>query len=364
MFVRTFIWMLILLFPFTGWLNLFGIALATAIGRIVLRSALIKYKVHVVKRIVHVRAIFDHADRKQTAFRLALLIFLVVLPLFLNNYYLDILTNVWIYCILALGLNIVVGMTGLLDLGYISFYAVGAYSYALLSTKLGLPFWPGILVGGVIAALFGVGLGLVTLRLKGDYLAIVTLGFLHIVHLVLNNWDSLTNGPNGIMNIPMPSLGGFEFSLPIHFYYLLLVIVLLAVFTISRVCDSRIGRAWVSIREDEIAAASMGVEVVEKKVMAFAMGAFWAGVAGVLFAAKYAFISPESFTFFETVIVLAMVVLGGMGTMAGPIVGAVILTLLPEFLRGFASYRMLLFGLALIVMMIFRPQGLVGKQSG
>ncbi len=286
---------------------------------------------------------------------------LIFFPLQLNNYYLDVLTTAGIYVVLALGLNIVVGMAGLLDLGYISFYAIGAYTYAILSTQFGLPFWLGLPLGGMAAGLFGMLLGLVTLRLRGDYIAIVTLGFVQIIHLVLKNWDNVTNGPNGILNIPRPSLGPFLFHQPLHFYYLILLIAALTAFAVNRLNHSRVGRSWIAIREDEMAAQAMGVETTRMKVLAFVLGALWAGIAGVFFAGKMAFVSPASFTFFESVFVLTMVVLGGMGSIPGVILGAVVLIVLPEIFREFESYRMLLFGGAMVLMMIFRPQGLIGS---
>ena len=292
---------------------------------------------------------------------LVLLILLIFVPFALNNYYIDILTITGIYAILALGLNIVVGLAGLLDLGYIAFYAIGAYSYGILNTEFGIPFWPALLIGGLLAAFAGMFLGMITLRLRGDYLAIVTLGFLMIVHLILNNWDSLTHGPNGILGISSPSIGKFVFSEPIHFYYLILAISILAIFIINRINNSRIGRAWIAIREDEIAASAMGINVTSMKILAITLGASWAGVAGVFFAGRYSFISPESFTFLETVIVLSMVVLGGMGSIPGVILGAALLIILPEVLRGFQDYRMLVFGGAMVLMMVFRPQGLIGN---
>jgi len=285
---------------------------------------------------------------------------LVITPLFLNNYDLDVLTLAGIYIVLALGLNIVVGLAGLLDLGYVSFYAVGAYLYALLSTRFGISFWLALPLGGLAAAALGVALGVITLRLRGDYLAIVTLGFIQIVHLVLNNWDSVTRGPNGILGIGRPAIGSFVFSQPIHFYYLILVIDLITIFAVWRLSRSRIGRAWMAIREDETAAESMGMDTMRLKILAFALGATWAGIAGVFFAGKFAFVSPESFTFFESVIVLSMVVLGGLGSIPGVILGALTLVILPELLRGFQDYRMLFFGAALVGMMLFRPQGLLG----
>ncbi len=286
---------------------------------------------------------------------------LLIVPIFLNNYYLDILTLAWLYGLLAVGLNITVGLTGLLDLGYASFYGIGAYSYALLSTGIGLSFWLGLPFGGIVAALFGLILGFITLRLRGDYLAIVTLGFVQIVYLILNNWDSLTGGPNGILNIGQPTIAGVALHRPIHFYYLGLFFLAIISAGIYRLTHSQVGRAFSAIREDPIAAEAMGIDTTRMKILAFVLGAGVAGVAGVFFAAKYTFISPESFTFFESVWILTMVVLGGMGSLWGAILGAFLLTLLPEMLRGLDLYRMLIFGAILVLMMIVRPQGLLGK---
>ncbi len=287
-------------------------------------------------------------------------ILLMTLPLFLNNYYLDTINLALLYALLALGLNITVGFTGLLDLGYAAFYGIGAYVYALLSTGIGLSFWLGLPLGGVVAAFFGLVLGLITLRLRGDYLAIITLGFVQIIYLTLNNWDSLTQGPNGIMQIARPQIADLTLRTPLHFYYLILFFLIVAVIAVHRLLHSQIGRAWIAIREDEMAAEAMGIDTTRMKILAFVLGAAIAGIGGVFFAARYSFISPESFTFLESVRILSMIVLGGMGSIPGAILGAFLLTLLPELLRGLANYRMLIFGAALVLMMIFRPQGLWG----
>ncbi len=289
---------------------------------------------------------------------------LLIFPLFLNNYYLDILTLCWLYGILAIGLNIPVGLVGILDLGYAGFYGIGAYSYALLSTKAGFSFWIGVPLGAIIAAIAGLFLGIITLRLKGDYLAIVTLGFVQIVYLALNNWDSLTNGPNGILAIGQPRIGSFLLHQPIHLYYLALSFLVITALVVHRLTDSQIGRAFSSIREDSIAAEAMGIDTTRMKILAFMLGAGVAGIAGVFFAAKYTFISPDSFNFFESVRILTMVVLGGMGSLWGALLGACLLTLLPEMLRGLDLYRMLIFGATLVLMMIVRPQGFLGKTGG
>jgi len=284
-----------------------------------------------------------------------------LIPLGLNRYYVDVLTQVGIYVTLALGLNIVVGLAGLLDLGYVAFYAVGAYTYGLLSTRVGLSFWEVLPLGALLAAIVGVLLGIPVLRLKGDYLAIVTLGFGEMIRITLNNWDSFTRGPNGIIGIARPKILGFTFFSPIHYYYLVLAMVLFTIFVVGRLSRSRIGRAWTAMRDDEVAAAAMGINLMQTKLLAFGLGATWAGLAGVFFASKMTFISPESFTFFESVIILCMVVLGGMGSVRGVILGASLLVILPEVMRQFALYRMLIFGAAMVVMMVLRPQGLIAS---
>jgi branched-chain amino acid transport system permease protein len=268
-----------------------------------------------------------------------------------------------IYVILALGLNVVVGFAGLLNLGFVAFYAIGAYTYALLNTRFGFDFWSALPFSVGITSVFGFLLAIPALRLKGDYLAIVTLGFGEIVRLILNNWDSVTRGPNGISGISPPVI----FSMPIgklsSYYYLVLFFVVVTVFITRRVYASRIGRAWVALREDEIASSVMGINTTAYKLYAFAFGAFWAGLAGAIFAGKMQFVSPESFTFMESVLILCMVILGGLGSIAGVILGAFILGLLPEILREIQLYRMLALGIGLILLMIFRPQGLLGGKS-
>jgi len=286
-----------------------------------------------------------------------------------------------LYVMLALGLNIVVGFAGLLDLGYIAFYAVGAYVYALLaSPQLGLhlPFWVILPLGAAVAAFFGVILGAPTLKLRGDYLAIVTLGFGEIIRIFLNNLSrpvNITNGPQGIAGIDPFVLGGFRFDTPIKYYYLLLAAGLVIILVNLRLQNSRVGRAWEAIREDEIAARAMGIDTRNLKLLAFAMGASFGGVAGGMFSAIQAFISPESFVLVESIMVVSMVVLGGMGNIWGVILGAVLLSFVPEILRWTVTplqealfgriviepevIRMLLFGLALVLVMLYRPAGLL-----
>jgi branched-chain amino acid transport system permease protein len=293
---------------------------------------------------------------------LGLVLVALVLPLFVSMYEMDIYARALIYVGLGLGLNIVVGMAGLLNLGYAAFFAVGSYTYALLNHHYALDFWLALPLGGLFAALFGVILALPVLRLRGDYLAIVTLGFGEIVRLVLQNWDSFSFGPSGIANIARPTLFGREFGVQdsaIFIYYISLALVAVVIFVTKRFQDSRVGRALLALREDEIACEAMGIDKTGVKVMAFALGASFAGVFGVVFAAKQAFINPDSFTFIESAMILSIVVLGGMGSIVGVAIAAIILQLMPEYFRFMADYRMLIFGAALVLMMLFRPEGLV-----
>ncbi len=292
----------------------------------------------------------------------ALCFFVIGFPLLFSLYQINIMITALIYVMLGLGLNIVVGLAGLLDLGYVAFYAVGAYSYALLHYHFGIGFWIALPLGGLLSAFFGILLGYPVLRLRGDYLAIVTLGFGEIIRLILENWNEFSFGPSGIANIPRPGFFGIKMSLEghtIYLYYLMILLVLFTIFVVNRLQNSRIGRAWIALREDEIACQAMGIDKAKTKLTAFALGATWAGMGGVIFAAKTTFINPASFTIWESIIILCIVVLGGMGSIFGVISGAMILILLPEYLRAFSEYRMLIFGVVLVVMMIFRPGGII-----
>ncbi len=289
-------------------------------------------------------------------------IFFIAFPLVFSLYQIDIMTTALIYVVVGLGLNIVVGLAGLLDLGYVAFFAVGAYTYALLNVHFGLGFWVCLPIGGALGFIFGAVLGFPVLRLRGDYLAIVTLGFGEIIRLILENWNEFSFGPSGIANIPRPGLFGFDFSLHqshIYTYYLMIGLALMTIFVVRRLQDSRIGRAWMALREDEIACQAMGINKTRTKLSAFALGATWAGMGGVMFAAKTTFINPASFTIWESVIILCVVVLGGMGSVVGVVIGALVLKLLPEYFRAFSEYRMLIFGAVLVQMMVFRPGGII-----
>ena len=327
----------------------------------------------------------------------------VLLPFSGSRYYVDLGTLVLTYVMLGWGLNIVVGLAGLLDLGYVAFYAVGAYSYALLAETFGLGFWTCLPLAGILAAFWGVLLGFPVLRLRGDYLAIVTLAFGEIIRILLINWVSLTHGPDGITDIPRPTLFGLSFSMDggdgtvagffniepetiqrvIFLYYVILALALLTNWVALRLRRLPLGRAWEALREDEIACRSLGINVTNTKLTAFAIGAMFGGFAGAFFATRQAFISPESFTFIESATVLAIVVLGGLGSQLGVALAALVMVGGLEMLRDLLStigeqmgselfsglagelptYRMLIFGLGLVVMMVLRPRGLVSGRT-
>ena len=293
---------------------------------------------------------------------ITLAVFIVAFPFIFSMYQTNIMTTALIYVVVGLGLNIVVGLAGLLDLGYVAFYLVGAYSYALLNLHFGIGFWLALPIGAAFGFLFGILLGFPVLRLRGDYLAIVTLGFGEIIRLVMENWNQFSKGPSGIANIPRPGFFGIDLSLHqsiIYVYFVMIGMVIFTVFVVKRLQDSRLGRAWIALREDEVACQAMGIDKTRTKLSAFALGATWAGLGGVVFAAKTTFINPASFTLWESITILCIVVLGGMGSILGVIAGALILILLPEYLRAFSEYRMLLFGAVLVIMMVFRPEGII-----
>jgi branched-chain amino acid transport system permease protein len=313
----------------------------------------------------------------------ALLIFTLLVPVIFYNqrYILDLAILVLTYVMLGWGLNVVVGLAGLLDLGYVAFYAVGAYSYGLLATNFGWSFWICLPLAGILAAFWGVLLGFPVLRLRGDYLAIVTLAFGEIIRLVIINWQDLTGGPNGVSGIPRPSFFGIpldnsddglaaklgiEYS-PTHriifLFYLILALALLTNWATIRLRRLPIGRAWEALREDEVACRALGINTTTTKLTAFATGAMFGGFAGAFFATRQGFISPESFTFQESALVLAIVVLGGMGSQLGVALAALAMIGGFELFRSLEGYRMLVFGMAMVLIMIWRPRGLIGHRA-
>ncbi|MGH6619386.1 MAG: high-affinity branched-chain amino acid ABC transporter permease LivM [Alphaproteobacteria bacterium] len=304
---------------------------------------------------------------------------------FVDRYLLDLGVIVLTYVMLGWGLNIVVGLAGLLDLGYVAFYAVGAYSYALLALHFDLGFWECLPLAGAFAAFFGIILGFPVLRLRGDYLAIVTLGFGEIIRIILINWYSVTNGPNGISGIPRPSFFGLPFAadppegtVAFHqffgleyastqriafLYYVILALALVTNLFTLRIRRLPVGRAWEALREDEIACRSLGINPRNTKLTAFAIGAMFAGFGGSFFATRQGFISPESFSFIESAIILAIVVLGGMGSQLGVVLAAVLLIGVTEFFRELEQFRMLAFGAGMVAIMVWRPRGLLAHRD-
>ncbi len=306
----------------------------------------------------------------------ALLMLMAIYPFALGMYHTNIMITALIYVILALGLNIVVGLGGLLNLGYAAFFAVGAYTYGLLwkfvgpvftaaAINTGWLFWIALPLAGILAVVFGILLSLPVLRLRGDYLAIITLAFGEIVRMVLQNSGPVTGGATGISLIPRPWLLGMRLpprQAATYIYYIVVVLVILTIFVVRRIEDSRVGRALEAMREDEIACEAMGIDLVRNKLSTFALGAFWAGIAGVVLASQTTYINPDSFTLWESIMVLMAIVIGGTGSIPGAIGGALLLKLLPEYFRPLAQYRILIYGVAMIIVIIFKPDGLFPRK--
>ncbi len=301
-----------------------------------------------------------------TAILLAAAALIAIVP-FLGSYAIRVVDSVLIYTLLGIGLNLVVGYAGLLDLGFVAFYAVGAYSYALLASPqfgIHLPFLLVLPIGAALGALCGVLLGIPVLRLRGDYLAVVTLGFGEIIRVLLNNADSLTNGPQGIIGIDRASVFGISLTRPVDFYWVLLIACLVCGVIVYRLERSLLGMAWAAIREDQDAARGVGINTTRAKLAAFAISAAIGGLAGVIFAAFQRFISPDSFSLNESILIVLIIVIGGVGNIFGVLLGAVALVLLPELLREFSAYRMLVLGLAMAIVIVLRPQGLLSRSAG
>lgn len=298
---------------------------------------------------------------------LAVVVALIAATPFMPNYYIRIVNSLLIYVLLGIGLNIVIGYAGLLDLGFVAFYAVGAYTYAILASgQFGLHWslleiFP---VAMVLGAIMGILLGIPVLRLRGDYLAIVTLGFGEIIRIILNNMNELTGGPQGIARLDKAHLFGVEFARPAEIYWLLLIVVCITGVLVFRMQESLLGKAWAAVREDQDAARGVGIDTTRVKLAAFATSATIGSVAGVIFAASQRFVSPESFTLQESVLIVLMIVIGGIGNILGVIVGAAILILLPEVLREFAEWRVLFLGLLMVFLIIIRPAGIVPRTFG
>ncbi len=369
------------------WLVVLLIVVVCALGRFLINIYTFKRDQDASGKSSIGKVIGNFLDTKGPQIALSAIIFSVIFPFlpFTDRYLMDIAIMMLTYIMLGWGLNIVIGLAGLLDLGYVAFYAVGAYSYALFAIHFGWSFWICLPIAGVFAAMFGVLLGFPVLRLRGDYLAIVTLAFGEMIRILLLNWYELTKGPDGLTGIPRPSFFGLPFkSFPdegeqtfhtffgleyspmqriIFLYYLILVLALITNLFTIKIRRLPIGRAWEALREDEIACKSLGVNPRNTKLTAFAIGAMFGGFAGSFFATRQAFISPESFTFIESAIIVAIVVLGGMGSQTGVVLSTVFLIGLIEVFRDFESYRMIAFGGAMVLIMIFRPRGILATRK-
>ena len=335
-----------------------------SVQQFLLRLTIVGKVIDLYKLLKSRYAVLKENTKAKKGSQLVLILIVIAFPFIMSMYQTNIMTTALMYVVLGLGLNIVVGFGGLLHLGYAAFYAVGAYTYGLLYYHFGFSFWLCLPIGAFLSALFGFLLGFPILRLRGDYLAIVTLAFGEIVKLVLENWNDFSFGPSGIANIPRPELFGQKLKLAqvTNFtYFIAIALTILTIIIVRRMESSKIGRAWEAMREDEIASQAMGIDITKAKLAAFSMGAIWAGIMGVLFAAKTTFINPASFTTWESIVILCVVVIGGMGSIPGVIAGALIFILVPEYLRAFSEYRMLIFGVALVLMMIFRPGGIIPK---
>ncbi|GIP60007.1 branched-chain amino acid ABC transporter permease [Paenibacillus humicus] len=302
--------------------------------------------------------------RKTTAVGAAAAV-LIVLPLVLqqvNDYWMHIVIMIGIFSILSMSLNVIIGYAGQFALGHAAFYGIGAYSAALLMIHFQVSFWIALPAAAMIAGFFGFLLGTPVIRLRGDYLGIVTLGFGEIVRLIFVNWVDVTRGPMGLPGIPAPTLFGYTFSGKTEFYYLILALALLTFFVIHRIVHSGVGLSLMTLREDETLAQSIGIRPNKYKLLAFTVGAFFAGIAGAFWASYISFVSPDAFRYLDSVNILAMVILGGSASLPGSVLGAVILVLAPELLRYMSDYRMMLLGLAIVLMMIFKPTGFWGEK--
>ncbi len=308
---------------------------------------------------------FSVDKNKKKILIIALVVAVIAWPLLISSqpYVLRTSILVLLYVVLALSLNLVLGFAGQLSMGHSAFYAVGAYTTALLTVNFGVPFWLALLASALLAGIFGLLLGIPTLRLKGDYLAITTIGFGEILRLVLINWTSLTRGPAGIPGIPSPSIFGFVISNNIGYFYIILALAFLTIFISLRLLNSRLGRGLIAVRDDEVAAESMGINPTYLKILAFVLGAAIAGLAGGFFASFIHYVNPDNFNYMESVVILTMVVLGGVGSVPGVIVGATVLAVLPEALRNISTYRYAIYGILLVLMMIIRPQGMISMDS-
>lgn len=307
---------------------------------------------------------FKLTRRMKIILLLALLAALIVIPFVIKDkYILHIIISCFIYACLALSLNLIIGLSGQFSLGHVTFYGMGAYTTALLMMRADMSFWLAALISAVFVGIVGALLAIPTLKLRGDYIAVVTLGFGEVFRLFVLNAVDLTRGPMGLPGIPSPSIFGYEISSKVQYYFFGLIVLIIVVIFILRLTNSGFGLAMLSVKEDDIAANAIGIYPVKYKLLAFTIGAIIAGIVGSFYAVYTAFISPSSFQYGESISMVAMVVLGGLGSIPGSIIGAGVLTILPEALRSFSDYRLIIYGLAMVIMMIFRPNGIWGIEK-
>ncbi len=339
-------------------------------GIILFFSVLVIYlKKKYMGLIEKIQAMFR--DNKRIA-KISLVCLLMTFPFFQANnpYWIQVAIMVGLYIIMALGLNVMVGNAGLVCLGYAAFYAIGAYTYGILATKFGLSFWLCLPLSGLMVMIFGFILGLPALRVKGHYLALVTIAFGLVVYQLTINLEGLTGGTNGLMNIPAPNIGNYSFNMPLdlgftrlpfhaNFYYLILVLVCLSIIVATRISNSLTGLTWNAIREDQLAAQCYGINLTKNKLWAFAFGALFGGIAGAVYASMVGFIAPENFTYSHSILILSMILLGGIDSIPGVIFGAVLLTIVPEKFRAFADYRVMFYGVVIVSILLFKNDGLI-----
>lgn len=339
-------------------------------GVVLLFSVLMVYLKKTYRGLIErIQVIFR--DNKRIA-KISFVCLLMMFPFFQANnpYWIQVAIMVGLYIIMALGLNIMVGNAGLVCLGYAAFYAIGAYTYGILATKFGLSFWICLPLSGLMVMVFGFILGLPALRVKGHYLALVTIAFGLVVYQLTINLEGLTGGTNGLMNIPAPHIGNYSFNMPLdlgfmrlpfhaNFYYLILVLVCLAIIVASRISNSLTGLTWNAIREDQLAAQCYGINLTKNKLWAFAFGALFGGIAGAVYASMVGFIAPENFTYSHSILILSMILLGGIDSIPGVIFGAVLLTIVPEKFRAFADYRVMFYGVVIVSILLFKNDGLI-----
>ncbi len=337
------------------------------LSNLVLYSAILYIGIIILSKVFDfgTKKFLQFDSKKQKIVGLAFFILVGLVPLILskNTYALRTSILVLIYTVLALSLNFVLGFAGQLSMGHSAFYAVGAYTTAILTVNYNVNFWIALALSAIVAAIFGLLLGIPTLRLKGDYLAITTIGFSEILRLVLINWTSFTRGPAGIPGIPSPSIFGFKITSNTGYFYILYVLAIITIIISHRLLNSRLGRGLIAVRDDEVAAEAMGINPTFLKILAFVLGAAIAGIVGGIFASFIHYVNPDNFTYMESVVILTMVVLGGVGSIPGVIVGATVLAILPEALRGISTYRYAIYGILLALMMIVRPQGIISMAS-